>query len=107
MDLKTVYKNINKLTSKEKVGFIETLLGVSVTMSQFLAIWQEKLPFSLPEDIHYAMLLSFANLNALVNPDSSGEIKDYSLNLDSCKDKLIFILKQLNEIYKDELNDAN
>lgn len=103
MDLKTVSKNINKLTSKEKVVFIETLLGVSVTLSQFLARMQKSIPIPFPPDVHYMMLLSFTNINALSNDEGTGDIIDYSLNVDAYEDKLISILKQLNEIYKEKL----
>lgn len=106
MDLKTITNNINKLTNKEKVVFIQTLLGVSVQLSHFLARMQEKILIAFPEDIHYMMVLSMANINALAYEDMA-EIQDYSLNIDSYEEKLIALLKKLNEIYKDKLNDAN
>ncbi len=105
MDLKIVLKNINNLTNKEKVAFIETLLGVSVTMSQFLIRMQEIVPFPFPAEIHYMILISMTNINSLSNDEGVGDIIDYSLKIDDYECKLIAILKQLNEIYKDELND--
>ena len=103
LDLKTVQNNINKMTNSEKITFIETLLGASVTLSQFLMRLQERILIAFPPDIHYLMLLSIANIKCLSSKENTGEIVDYSLKTDSYQDKLIDVLKQLNEIYKDEL----
>jgi hypothetical protein len=104
-DLKTVTKNINRLTNKEKITFIETLLGISGQMAKFLVKFQEKCPISLPADIHYMILIAFTNLNSLSSENNTGEVVDFSLRDDSYKAKLIDVLKQLNEIYKEELNE--
>jgi hypothetical protein len=101
--LKTITNNINKMTNKEKITFIETLLGVSVTIAEFLIDFQIKCPISLPPDIHYMMLIALANINALSQKESTAEIMDFSIKTDSYEDKLICILKQLNEIYKDKI----
>lgn len=106
MDLKTISNNIDKMTNKEKITFIETLLGVSVTMAQFLMEMQARIPIPLPADIHYMMLIAINNINSLSCKDSSSEIVDYSLKSDCYKKKLIDIIKQLNKIYKEELEDG-
>ena len=103
MDLQTVTKNINKMTNKEKNVFIETLLGVSVTMAQFLVKFQERLPIPFPVDIHYMILIALTNINSLSSKDNTGEIVDFSIRTDSYEEKLIDVLKQLNEIYKEKL----
>ena len=103
MDLQTVTKNINKMTNKEKNVFIETLLGVSVTMAQFLVKFQERLSVPLPVDIHYMILIALTNINSLSSKESTGEIVDFSIRTDSYEEKLIDVLKQLNEIYKEKL----
>lgn len=105
LDLKTISKNIAKMTSKEKTTFIETLLGISGKLSSFLITMQEKIRISLPVEIHYMMLMSITNIRALANPEGNVEIIDVSSNLDGYDKKLITILKQLNDLYKDELND--
>lgn len=103
MDLKIISKNINRLTNKEKIIFIETLLGVSGQMAKFLMKFEEKSFLPLPPDIHYMILITMTNLNSLSHEDCEGEIIDFSLKTDSEEEKLIAILKQLNEIYKDKL----
>lgn len=102
-DLKNVTANINKMTNKEKIVFIETLLGISGQMAKFLIKFQERIPISLPVDIHYMILIAFTNLNSLSHKDNTGEIVDFSLRSDSYEEKLIDVLKQLNIIYKDKL----
>lgn len=105
MNIDTITKNINKLTNKEKVAFIQTLLGISVTLSDFLIQFQKNCHIHLPADLHYAILLSFANLETLNQDETTPEIKDLSLDIDSHEDKLISILKLLNRIYKDKINE--
>ncbi len=103
MDLEIVTKNINKMTNKEKITLIQTLLGVSGMMMEFLSEFQRKCVIPLPSHIHYTMIITMTNLHALSKENATPEIKDYSLIVDSDEGKLISILKQLNEIYKDKL----
>ena len=103
MNLETITKNINRLTNKEKITFIQTLLGVSVQMTTFLARLEKVLGYPFPADIHYMMIIALANINSLSIENNSGEVIDFSPRIDSIKEKLIDVLKQMNEIYKDEL----
>jgi|KBSMisStaDraftv2_1062788.scaffolds.fasta_scaffold235764_5 hypothetical protein len=103
MNLEIVSKNINRLTNKEKVTFIQTLLGISVQMTTFLARLEKSLPIPFPVEIHYMMMIALVNINSLSIENNTGEVIDFSLRTDSIKEKLIEILKQMNEIYKEEL----
>lgn len=103
MDIKAISKNIQRLTEKEKQTFIESLLGNSATLTFFLAEIQKKIKIPMPPDIHYIMLMTMCNLNSLTQNVACPDVMDYSLKEDGYEDKLISILKQLNEIYKDKL----
>lgn len=103
MDLDIITKNIQKMTTKEKVTFIQTLLGVSGQLSKFLIGFQEKCFIPLPADVHYFMMISMVNLASLSKEDVPIDIVDYSDSTDLWEDKLISMLKQLNVIYKDKL----
>lgn len=105
VNLKAISKNIDKLTNKEKVIFIETLLGVGGRLACFLSSIQERISIPFPADIHYMMLMAVTNIRALSHESGTYDVVDFSPNLDGYDKKLIAILKQLNEIYKDELND--
>lgn len=105
MNLRNISKNINRLTNKEKITFIETLLGVSVQMATFLGSLEKNLRNPLPELIHYCMMIALANITSLSNEGEPGEVLDFSVRTDSIKEKLIDILKQMNEIYKDDLKN--
>lgn len=105
MDYDTITKNINKMTNKEKVTCIQTLLGISGHMAYFLGGMQEKSCIPLPAEIHYVMMISMVNLISLSKENETVDIVDFSADIDSDEEKLISILKQLNKIYKDKLNE--
>lgn len=103
MNENVINKNIDKMTNKEKVVFIQTLLGVSAKMAHFLADCDLDQGVSIPSEIHYCMLLSFLNFVSLSKENETPEMIDYSAKVDSSEDKLISFLKFLNEVYKEKL----
>jgi hypothetical protein len=88
-------------TEQDKINMIATMLGMSAEQSLYISSIKDSV--EVPDKVNYAIAMTMINMLAYHTGDSVGIGDDLGLIDLPPKEKLIRVLKEIIEVYKDDL----
>jgi hypothetical protein len=88
-------------TEQDKVNMIATMLGMSAEQSLYISSIKDSI--DVPDKVNYAIAITMVNMLAYLSGDAVTIGDDLGLIDLPPRDKIVRVLKQIIEVYKDDL----